>query len=105
MLMRKKNMMMAYALGIAKIDDKEDDRKKVVLGDINEEWKKYEIWYNAHEKGNSAYTLYYKGKFGKENGYVDIIRIPCGWEIDHIATLMVAALEMHKTEIDEMMEF
>ena len=94
--------MMAYALGC--VECKTDgETKRFDLKKINPEWEHYELTSRGYAKSNNNYSIYYDGKledmFGKEKYYFRILTIPEGWNLKHMAAILIAAIEMHKAEM------
>lgn len=90
---------MAYALGGATCGKDTDDRRKIDLKIVNEDWKDYHIAGNGSAKANNTYSLWYDGDFGSEKRYTRLMMIEEGWNLNHAVALFIAAIDMHKAEL------
>lgn len=94
--------MLNYAIGYVRGMAGEDGRGHINLGEIKSGFEKYELWYNnAGLKGNvnASYTVYYNGNFGKDKQFVRIMMFPEAWSMQHMIALIMAAIQMHKSEM------
>ena len=97
-------MRMAYALGGATCEKKEGETKRIELGIVNDEWKDYRITGYGKEKSNNTYSLWYDGDFGSEKKFTRLMMIEEGWNLNHAVALFIAAIQMHKSEVESKTE-
>ena len=93
-------MLMAYAIGVVYPEHKEGNRKKIELADVNPKWEGYVINGNGYDNSNDGYALYYRGSHGREKAFVSILRVPEGWNLNHMVAMFIAAIQMHKSEVE-----
>lgn len=97
-----KKVLMAWALGnVAKIEDREKPAK-MKLGDINPEWAGYElVRVVRNERKNDYCGLWYDGKFGVEQGFVPLLDVYSGFDLNHIIHLLIQTIDCHQAELRE----
>ena len=101
MKVREEKVRMAYALGGSTCCKKTGDHRKIDLKTVNEDWKGYYITGHGSEEVNNTYSLWYDGDFGCEKKFTRLMMIEEGWDLKHAIALFIAAIEMHKAEVNK----
>ena len=97
-------MRMAYALGGATCEKKEGEIKRIKLEIVNEEWKDYSITGYGKAISNNTCSLWYDGDHGSEKHFTRLMMIEEGWNLNHAVALFIAAIQMHKSEVENKKE-
>lgn len=90
--------MMVYALGAVDYATKDKDSAIIELGDIHDDFKGYALSKNK-SNSNDIYSVYYRGDFGKDTRFSQLIGVRDGWKMNHLVALLMDTVKMHKAEM------
>ena len=90
--------MMVYAIGALDYATKDESNATIELGDIHDDFKGY-VLSKGKTGSNDIYGVYYRGNFGKDTNFSQLIGVRDGWKMNHLVALLMDAIKMHKAEM------